>query len=362
MRPTWAEIDLSALKHNFMVVKELVGPGVAVLSIVKADGYGHGAVEVSKVLVDAGTDMLGVATVEEAMQLRDYGIEVPIMLLGGIRPDEADLAVQNNMVPCLFSIEVAKALDKAGSDAGIKAPYHLKLDTGMTRLGVRPEDLDSFLNELSGLNNIVMNGVLTHLASAFTDSTDFTEKQLSDFEAHSLAVKAAGHEPKYMHTANSISISRFPHSHIDMVRPGIMLYTKGDDQDLDLKPVMKLKSRIIHINRVPEGTPVSYGGTHVTNRPSVIATLPIGYADGYLRLLSNRARVSIHGKTAPVVGTVCMDLTMIDVTDVPEAGVGDEVTLFGDEHVTIEQVALWAETISYEILSITGKRVQRIYL
>lgn len=361
MRPTWAEIDLGALQHNFMLVKELVGERVAILSVVKADGYGHGAVEVGRTLVEAGTDMLGVATVEEAMELRDYGIDVPIMLLGGIRPEEAELTVQNNMIPCLFSLEVARALDKAASSEGTSALYHLKIDTGMTRLGVRVEELSDFLSGLAGLKNIKMDGVLTHLASAFTDSTDYTEAQLSCFLQHSETVRAHGHSPRYMHSANSVSIKRFPHSHMDLVRPGIMLYTAAIDDGLDLRPVMKLKSRIIQLRRVPAGTPVSYGGTFVTKRPSVIATLPIGYADGYLRILSNRAHVSLHGKTAPVTGTVCMDLTMIDVTDVPEARVGDDVTIFGDELVSVEQVAEWAGTISYEILSITGKRVQRIY-
>ena len=362
MRPTWAEIDLDALRHNFMLVKELVGPSVSVLSVVKADGYGHGAVEVSKTLVEAGTEMLGVATVEEAMELRDYGIDVPIMLLGGIRPEEASLAVSNNMLPCLFSIDVARALDKAASSNGTSASYHLKIDTGMTRLGVRPEGLDRFLNDLSEFKNIRMDGVLTHLASAFADSTEYTEKQLSAFIENSKKVRERGHSPRYVHSANSVSIKRFPHSHMDLVRPGIMLYTPGGGEGLPLHPVMKLKSRIIQLSSVPKGTPVSYGGTHITSRESLIATLPIGYADGYLRKLSNRAQVSVKGQKAPVVGAVCMDLTMIDVTDVPGVGVGDEVTLFGDALVSVSQVASWAETISYEILSITGKRVQRIYV
>jgi alanine racemase len=362
MRPTWAEIDLEAVKHNFSVVKELVGKGVGVLSVVKADGYGHGAVEVSKALVESGTDMLGVATVEEAMELRDYGIEVPIMLLGGIRPEEAGIAFQNNMLPCLFSMEVARALDKAASANGKKALYHLKIDTGMTRLGVRPEELTGFLEELSELKNIQMDGILTHLASAFAESPDYTEHQLSHFIGHIQTVREFHHSPRYVHTANSASVIRFPGSHMDLVRPGIMLYTAGENESLGLRPAMKLKSRIIQIRSVPAGTPVSYGGTFVTSRPSVIATLPLGYADGYLRRLSNRAHVSVNGVTAPVAGTVCMDLTMIDVTDVPGLKVGDEVTLFGDELVSVERVADWAETISYEILSITGKRVPRIYL
>jgi alanine racemase len=361
MRPTWAEIDLDSLIHNFSVVKGLLGKGVGVLAVVKADGYGHGAVEVGRALEEAGTEMLGVATVEEAVELRDYGIEIPILLLGGMRPDEAPVAVEHSLTPCLFTLDAARALDGESAKVRRKSPYHLKIDTGMTRLGVRPEELAQFLPALAGYKNIVMEGALTHLASAFSESPESTRSQLREFSLMVAKIRERGFRPRYIHSANSPGIRRFPESHMDLVRPGIMLYG-ADGGGLPLRPVMRLKSIVIQVSSVPAGTPVSYGGTFVTKRPSVIATLPIGYADGYMRRLSNRAKVSIRGSLAPVVGTVCMDLVMIDVTDVPGASVGDEVVLFGDQLVSVDDVARWADTISYEILSITGKRVPRRYV
>lgn len=362
MRETWAEIRIDSLIHNFGVVKRLVGSGVGVLSVVKADAYGHGAVEVGRALQEAGTEMLGVATVEEAVELRDYGVEIPVILLGGIRPEEAAVAVEHDLTPCVFSVEVAEAFDREAQKAGKKACYHLKIDTGMTRLGIRPEETDTFLPALAALKSIEMEGALTHLASAFTESPEYTLSQLGAFEDMVKKVGMHGFSPRYVHAANSASILRYPESHMNLVRPGIMLYGSGNNGSHALKPVMMLKTKIIQIRRVPEKTPVSYGGTFVTARPSLIATLPIGYADGYMRRLSNRASVSVRGSRAPVAGAVCMDLITVDVTDVPGVSVGDEVVLFGDELVSVDDVARWADTISYELLSITGKRVPRRYL
>jgi alanine racemase len=362
MRPTWAEIDLDSLLHNFNVVKGLLKHCTGVLSVVKADAYGHGAVEVSRALVEAGTDMLGVASVEEAVELRDYGIEIPILLLGGLRPEEAPVVVEHSLTPCLFSLNAAQALDAESGKAGKRSPYHLKIDTGMVRLGISPEETDAFLGGLSGYKNIVMEGALTHLTSAFSESPEGTRAQLNRFSEIVSLIRKRGFRPGYLHSANSAAIQRFPESHMDLVRPGIMLYGSDGVSGLGLKPVMKLKTRIIQLRRVSAGTPVSYGGTFVTARPSVIATLPIGYADGYMRSLSNRAKVSISGSLAPIAGTVCMDLIMVDVTDVEGVSVGDEVVLFGDDMVSVDSVAVWAHTISYEILSITGKRVPRRYI
>jgi len=362
MRPTWAEIDLDAVKHNFMVTKELVGERVAVLSVVKADAYGHGAVEVSKVLVESGSNMLGVATVEEAMELRDYGIEVPIILLGGIRPAEAEVVIENDLTPGLFSIEVAEALNRESEKAGKRGKYHLKIDTGMTRLGVRPEELEQFLSELVTLENIDIEGAMTHLPSVHTEHGDDSHELIDHFHELVARIKKTGLHPRFLHSSKSASIQNCPQSHMNLVRPGIMLYGSENYIGLDLKPVMKLVSEIIQIRRVPEGTRISYGGTFVTTRPSTIATLPIGYADGYMRSLSNKAYVSVNGHKAPVVGAVCMDLMMIDVTDVTEARVGEQVVLFGDDIVSVDDVASIAQTISYELLSNMGKRVPRMYV
>lgn len=362
MRPTWAEINLDSLIHNFNVVKALLEPGVAVLSVVKADAYGHGAVEVAGALAEAGTDMFGVATVEEAVELRDYGVELPILLLGGMRPEEAWVTVEHELTPTIYSLETARALDYESVRAGKRTPYHLKIDTGMARLGVDPPDAGEFAAALAGLTNIYMEGLFTHLASAFLETPETTDRQLALFAGAVAAVREKGFAPRYVHSANSVATVRFPASHMDLVRPGIILYGAGVEGVPGLKPVMKLKTRIIQTKKVPKGTRVSYGGTYVAEKPSVIATLPIGYADGYARSLSNRAKVSIRGGLAPVAGTICMDLTMIDVTDIPGASVGDEVVLFGDGNVSADAAARWADTISYEILSTTGKRIPRRYV
>lgn len=362
MRRTWAEINLQNLKHNFQQVRVLVGENVGILSIVKADAYGHGAVEVSKALVEAGTEMLGVATVEEALQLREYGVEVPILLLGGLRPEEVKDAVEFDLTPFLFSIEVAEALDNESAKADKKTLYHLKFDTGMTRLGVRNEDSKEFLGELTKFEHIEMEGVLTHLSNAFADEDENTYNQIAALNEIVGLVKQKGFDPPYVHAANSAALQKYPESIYNLVRPGIMLYGSGNYSGMDLRPVMKLKSRIIQLSRVPKGTPISYGGKFVTDRPSVIATIPVGYADGYTRNLSSKGMVSIKGVLAPVRGDVCMDFIMADVTYIEGVSVGDEVVLFGDELVSVIDLAQMAGTISYELLSHTGKRVPRIYI
>ncbi|HEX3034576.1 MAG TPA: alanine racemase [Thermodesulfobacteriota bacterium] len=362
MRPTWAEISLNSLKSNFLQVKRIVGKDIGVMSVVKADAYGHGAVAVSKTLVDLGSEMLGVATVEEALHLRESGIKAPVVVLGGIQPEEAEIVIKNDLAPSIFSISSAQALDQFAERFGKKARLHLEVDTGMNRLGFELGEIPAFLKQLTGLANLEMEGMFTHFANAEGKSRDYTLNQISVFNKMLSLVNLAGLYPKYTHSANSAAIQRYPQSHMNMVRPGIMLYGSGKVGDCELCPVMRLKTRIIQLKRLPAGTPVSYGGTFVTTKPTTIATLPIGYADGYSRILSNRARVSIKEFTAPVVGAVCMDFTMIDVTEVPGVNVGDEVVLLGDERVSVEDVANWSETISYEVLSTVGERVPRVYI
>src|SRR3990172_6889304 len=360
MRPTWAEIDINSLKSNFLQVKRIVGKDVGVISVVKADAYGHGSVNVSKALIDSGSNLLGVATVEEALELRDSGIDAPILLLGGIQPDEVEAMVKNNLIPSLFSLASAHAINTYAEKIGKKVRYHLKVDTGMSRLGVCVGEICDFLENLLNFRNLELEGVFTHFANADLNSSEPTLEQISVFNVMLSLINQAGLNPQYIHSANSAAIQRFPESHMNLVRPGIMLYGAGrmgacgepsrttcsepfdpstlstssgltaqenpaDRTNFELKPVMKLKTRITQLKRITAGTSVSYGGTFIASRPSIIATLPIGYADGYVRRLSNRARVSIRGFTAPVVGTVCMDMTMVDVTEVPEVMSGDEV-------------------------------------
>lgn len=363
MRPTWAEIDIDSLQSNFLHVKRLIGRKTGVMSIVKADAYGHGAIRVSKALFElCGSQMFGVATVDEALELRESGIKAPILVLAGMNPNEAKAVVKGELTPTVYSLRIASVLNDYAKKFGVQVGYHLKIDTGMTRLGVGIEELHVFLDEILGMKNLKMEGLFSHFANADLELVDYTMEQIRIFEELHSIVNQAGIYPKYLHIANSAAIQRFPASHLNLVRPGIMLYGSGIGQTIKLNPVMKLKTRVIQIKQVRSGVPVSYGGTFITKRPTVIAILPIGYADGYMRTLSNRAKVSIKGYRAPVVGKVCMDLTIIDVTDIPGIKEDDEVVLFGDELVRVEDVAGWAGTISYEILCITGKRVPRIYL
>ncbi|HEX9666942.1 MAG TPA: alanine racemase [Thermodesulfobacteriota bacterium] len=363
MRPTWAEIDINSLKSNFLHVKKLIGNGTSIVSIVKADAYGHGAIAVSKALFElCGSQMFGVATVDEALELRESGIRAPILVLAGIDPNEAENVVKSELTPTIYSLQIASILNEYASKLGIRLGYHLKIDTGMTRLGVRIDELHGFMDEILRLKNLKMEGLFSHFSNADMELVEYTLRQIRIFKDIHSIINQAGVFPKYLHIANSSAIQRFPASHLNLVRPGIMLYGSGINQKVKLSPVMKLKTRVMQIKQVPPGVPISYGGTFVTKRPTVIAILPIGYADGYMRALSNRAKVSTKGYSAPVVGKVCMDLTIIDVTDVPGIKEDDEVILFGDESVTVEDVARWAGTISYEILSITGKRVPRVYV
>lgn len=361
MRPTWAEINIDAVVSNFNEIKKIVGKTVSVLAVVKADAYGHGAVEISKNLVDCGADMLGVATIEEALELRESGIKQKIVLLSGIQPDEASEVIKHDLTPTCYLVETLEALSKHASEHNKIINYHLKIDTGMTRLGIRNGELESFFNSLKKYGNLNLEGVFTHLSCAGETEKSYTEYQLENFKETLFALSDLNYSHRYVHVANSAALQLFPCSHYNLVRPGILLYGSGNITGIDIRSVMKLKTKVVQIKKVPENTHVSYGGTFVTKRNSVLAVLPIGYADGYLRKLSNRAKVSVNGMLCPVVGAVCMDLVIIDVTDVPDVQTGTEVVLFGDELVSIEDVSEWAETIPYEIMSLIGKRIPRIY-
>lgn len=362
MRPTWAEISLDSFKSNLGEVRRLVGENVRIMAIVKAGAYGHGAVRLSDVALSNGADMLGVATVPEAMELRESGIKNGIFLLGGIDPREADVVVENTLTPACYSLDVLEALSGVAVECGKTVGYHLKVDTGMTRLGVGVGDIESFFASAAELPGVVLEGVFTHLASSEIHQSDYTDYQLGVFREGLFFLDELGARYRYTHSANSASIQRFPDSHMDIVRPGIMLYGSGDMGEVDLRPVMKLKTRIVQLREVPPDTSVGYRGTFVTGRESLVATLPVGYADGYPRALSNRAKVSLGGRLVPLIGSVCMDFIMVDVTEIPGVCVGDEAVLFGDGLVSIEDVSSWAQTIPYEVLSRISPRVPRRYV
>ncbi len=361
MRPTWAEINLKALTHNFIRSTEMVGEKVRVMSVVKADGYGHGAIRVSRALEQHGCNMFGVATVDEGIELRHSGIKSDIVILSGISFEEIDEAYKNRLTPVIFSWDLLHKLNEYGYKNNKKIKYHLKIDTGMNRLGFDSSKIGEYVSEILNLNNVTMEGVFTHLSSADCDRA-YTRNQISMFKKACGLLNKKGLKPAYCHSANSAALQRFKESHFNLVRPGIMIYGASAADDILLHPVMKLKSKIIQIKEISKGSKVSYGGTYITKRPTRIAVLPVGYADGYCRHLSNKGMVSINGHVAPVIGTVCMDLTIVDITDLNNVKEGQEVVLFGDENTSVDKIASLAGTISYELLSIVGKRVQRVYL
>ena len=362
MRPTWVEIDLQSIKNNLETVKSIIGDRVSILAIVKADAYGHGAVTVSKTLVNYGVSKLGVATLEEAMELRESGINHPIIILGGVQKNELDDVIKHGIIPTIYDLQILEDLSDAAKKINKNYTYHLKIDTGMSRLGIKHQDVGLFFEKHSKINNLRLEGLFSHLATADEITNDYTAKQIKLFNESLNKFRELNIEPTYYHLANSAAIQNFPESHGNMVRPGIMIYGAGEFNGYNLSPVMKLKSKIIQLKEHDKGTSVSYGGTYVTSKKSVIATVPIGYADGYLRLLSNKAYVSVNGERAPVVGRVCMDFIMVDVTEINNVNVGDVVTLFGDGNVSINDVSDWADTIPYEIMTLVGKRVHRLFI
>jgi alanine racemase len=370
-RPTWAEIDLNALAHNYHVIRQHVGPGVSVLAAVKANAYGHGAVECARRLEHEGVDWLGVALPEEGIELRQAGITKPILCLAGFWRGQEAACLKYALTPVIDRLDESMALARVARDAGVIANVHLKIDTGMGRLGVRAEEVAEFCEGLTQLSHLRVDGLLTHLAAADADSPqEFTANQINKFAEGVRVCRARGLAPTYVHAANSAATFALSGGPGNLVRPGGALY--GFVRDVfpshierpNLKPVMSLHSRIMLLKTVPRGQSLGYGCTFQTERESRIATLPIGYDDGYRRVLSNRGRVLVRGQLAPVVGRISMDLTLIDVTDVAQVAEDDHVTVMGvdgEQSISAEDLGELAETISYEITCGISSRVPRIY-
>lgn len=363
VRPTIAEIDLGRLRGNLAAVRAVVGPKVKVMAAVKGDAYGHGAVPCARALFAAGVDSFGVALVEEGAALREAGVTAPILCLEGVAVHGAEDAVRLGLTPMLFDLDSAASLDAAARRAGRSVAVHLKVDTGMGRLGVPVGEWEAFLDRLANFAHLDVEGIATHFAEAEADAT-FTQEQGRRFVRAVEAARRRAWEPRVLHAANSAASLAFPALRFDMIRPGLALYGIPPRPDLDpgLKPVMQVRTRVLYVKNIPAGFGVSYGRRWVAPRPTRLATLPVGYADGYSRALSNRAQVRIGGQLCPVRGSVCMDMVMVDVTDV-EPGVkpGDEAELLGD-HVGAEALAGWAGTIAYEILTGFSFRVPREYV
>jgi alanine racemase len=366
-RPTVAEVSLGALRHNLREAQRLVGPRVGVMAVVKADGYGHGAVAASRAFLDAGAAALGTSSVTEAVELRNAGLTAHTVVLGGAFPgDEDDVAVHDLAVG-VWSIDTVRALGAAAKRADRTVRVHVKVDTGMTRLGVDAPDVRAFTESARSVTGTRVEGLFSHFASADAVETEAAQAQLACFADAAAAVADLGLE--HVHLANSAAVFAQPPAHFTLVRPGLMLYGHAPAPHLapraKLRPAMRLRSAVAQVRRVPAGRAVGYGGTYVTSRPSVIATVPIGYADGYHRLASNRGWMLVRGARAPIAGRVCMDQTMLDVTDVPGVNAGDEVVVVGSqggETISADEVARWCETIAYEVLTSIGKRVPRVYV
>jgi alanine racemase len=371
-RPTWAEINLDNLTHNFRVTKAALGAGVAIMPAVKADAYGHGAIECARALETAGAEWFGVALPEEGFTLRNAGIGTPILCLGGFWEGQEESIIAHRLTPAVFRLDILDRLNQAARTAGLVVDYHLKVDTGMGRLGVPHADLGGFLDAVARFGSVRMDGVMTHLASAdLHHKNEFTGRQMSLFETAVELVRSRGHRPTWIHEANSAGAHAYPRSRGNLVRLGGVLYglwrdvTDGSIEPLDWRPVMSLRTRIVFLKTVPAGTPLGYGGTFVTSRDSRIATLAIGYEDGLSRALSNQGNVIVREQLAPIVGRVSMDLTLVDVTDVEGASVGDEAVIIGRQgstQITAEEVAGQIGTLSYEVTCGISDRVPRVYL
>ncbi|MBA3443019.1 MAG: alanine racemase [Pyrinomonadaceae bacterium] len=371
-RPTWAEIDLDALAANFQAVRRQVGSGVKVAAVVKANAYGHGAVRCAERLAAEGADWFSVALPEEGIALRQAKITEPILCLGGFWEGQAEACLQYKLVPVIYRIDMAEAYHLAAQAAGVVADVHIKIDTGMGRLGVRSDNVDEFAARLRSFKNIRVDGVMTHFAAADAPDQDcFTNEQVARFQEALNHIRARGHNPTYEDMANSPAIYAHPKARANMVRPGGVLYGLWRDvlQPQSNLPefslVMRLRSCITLLKWVHRGETLGYGCTFEAARETLVATLPIGYHDGYMRALSNRGRAIVRGRYAPVVGRVSMDLTLVDVTDVPDVALGDPVTLMGTDgelSISVEDVAKTAGTLSYEVTCGISERVPRRYL
>lgn len=372
MRPVWAEIDLTAIEDNVRKLKSLTSEKALFMSVVKADGYGHGAVEVARAALKAGSDRLGVAMVEEALELRQAGISAPIHILSEVPPVREDVAaaVEGDLICTVCRRETAEMLSEAAVAANKQVKIHIKVDTGMNRLGIpgNADIVEEFIRYVQGLPNTDLEGIFTHFATADCPDEEFRDEQMGRFAGVLDSLAASGLDLPVKHAANSAALLTMPHSHLDMVRAGISIYGLHPSKEIFLppgcRPALSFKAKVSFVKKVLKGEGISYGLTYSTTQDSTIATLPVGYADGYTRRLSNNTEVLTEGESALGVGTICMDQFMVDVTGIPEVLPGSTAVLIGsdgDRSITAEDVAERIGTINYEVVCMIGKRVPRIY-
>ena len=365
-RAAWAEIDLGALRHNYEAIRAHIKGGTRLCAVVKADAYGHGAIPAARVAVAAGASYLAVATLGEAAELRRAGFTVPILLLGLVLQESARDIVDMAVTQVVCELPLAEALSREAVRQGRTVKVHLGVETGMGRIGVRPEEAGALAAAIAKLPNVEIEGVFSHFATADAKDKTFAKEQLARFCAALGAVEAAGVHPAIRHIAESAAILEMPEAHFDMVRAGIIqygLWPSGEvTHPVDLRPVMKLCAKVVFVKTVEAGESIGYGRAFKAKRRSRIATLPIGYADGYIRAYGRAGAVSFDGKRAPITGRICMDQVMVDVTDLPEVKEGSTAVLFGGAGISADEAASWLGTINYEVTCLVSPRVPRSYI
>lgn len=367
--PSWAEVDLAAVRHNLRAVSELLGPSCGVWAVVKTNAYGHGLVEVARAAQEGGAAGLAVAAFAEGAKLRRAGVAAPILLLWAGEPRRAGAIVRRGLTQTVCDEAMPCALSRAAQRAGLPGRVHLKIDTGMGRLGVSPGEAAAYAQFLYRLPGVSPEGVFSHLATAEAEDSSYAQLQLKRFREALSSLAAAGVPPGVRHLANSAAALRFPEMRFDGVRAGLLTYGILPDApslaSIPLRPVLQWKTRVAFTHRLSAGSGVSYGCTYRSSRESVIGVLPLGYADGYPRQASNRGYVVVRGRLCAVVGKVCMDHTLVDLTLAPGAEAGDEAVLIGrqgEAEITANQLAAWANTVVHEVTTLIGSRVQRLFL
>lgn len=371
IRPVWMEVNLDNLVHNLNQIKKHLTPSSTLMGVVKGDGYGHGAVEIARVLVEEGVQRLAVAVLDEAIQLRKSGIEVPVLVLGYTPPELYPQLFEHKVTPTIYSYEDAQCISQIAREYGKEIKIHIKLDTGMGRIGFIPgeESLEA-VSKIYKLHGIIVEGIFTHFSAADERDKSYTYMQFEKYMEFINKLESRGIKIPIKHVSNSAATIDLSEMHLDMVRTGIALYglypsEEVNKEKVQLKPLASLKARISHVKTIPPGASVGYGRRFVAPRETVIATLPIGYADGYTRMLSGKAQVLVRGCRAPVVGNICMDQCMVDVTDIEGVRVGEEVVLIGSQggsSISFEELAGLLGTINYEVVTMIGKRVPRVYI
>jgi len=365
-RPVWAEVNLQKLRENYFKLQAYTRSEM--MPIVKADAYGHGVIPVVKTLIACGAKRYGVALLEEALEIKTVFPELSVMVIGATEVDQSDILVREEIIPAIFQLSQAQALSEAAVKQNRTARLHIKIDTGMNRIGFRERDFADIM-KIAALPNLFIEGIFTHLATADQKDLSFAREQLNRFQSLYDKLKKAGLTIPIRHVANSAAILQFPECHFELVRPGISLYGLTPSSQIGgnvgLEPVMSWKAKVSHVKSIKTGETVSYGRTFQAAYPTRVATVPIGYADGLRRALSNQGEMLIHGKRTTMIGRVCMDQTMLEVTKIPGVQVGDVVTILGkDGHdqITATEMAEWLRTINYEVVCGISRRVPRVYL